>query len=85
MIKELVEINYAPVIILLFFLVFIFTNDYFTKRIRTLFLLEDVLLLCLIVADSIENWTASLDTLTPIRILMSAIGYSIRPAIIYVI
>lgn len=85
MIKELIEINYASVIILLFFLVFIFTNDYFPKRIRTLFLLADILLLCLIAADSIEYWAASLDTLTPIRILMSAIGYSIRPVIIYVI
>ena len=85
MIKELVEINYASVIILLFFLVFIFTNDYFPQRIRTLFLLADVLLLCLVVADSIEYWTASLDALTPTRILMSAIGYSIRPVIIYVI
>ena len=85
MIKELVEINYASVIILLFFLVFIFTNDYFPQRIRTLFLLADVLLLCLVVADSIEYWTASLDTLTPTRILMSAIGYSIRPVIIYVV
>ena len=85
MIKELIEINYASVVILLFFLVFIFTNDYFTQRIRTLFLLADVLLLCLVVVDSIEYWTASLDTLTPLRILMSAIGYSIRPVIIYVV
>ena len=85
MIKELIEINYASVIILLFFGVFIFTNDYFPKRIRTLFLLADGLLLFLVVADSIEYWTSSLDTLTSVRILMSAIGYSIRPIIIYVI
>lgn len=85
MIQELIEINYASVVILLFFLVFIFTNDYFAQRIRTLFLLADVLLLCLVVVDSIEYWTASLDTLTPLRILMSAIGYSIRPVIIYVV
>ena len=85
MIKELVEIDYASVVILLFFLVFIFTNDYFPQRIRTLFLLADILLLCLVAADSIEYWAASLDVLTPIRILMSAIGYSIRPVIIYVV
>ncbi len=85
MIQDLIEINYASVVILLFFLVFIFTNDYFAQRIRTLFLLADVLLLCLVVVDSIEYWTASLDTLTSLRILMSAIGYSIRPIIIYVV
>ena len=85
MAKSLIEINYAPVVILACLLVFIFTNDYFARRVRMLFLLASILLLCLVVADSMEYWAASLDTLTPIRTLISAIGYSLRPSIIYVV
>ena len=85
MLKELVEINYASIVTLVCLLVFIFTNDYFTKRVRTLFLTASLMLLGLVLADSVEYWTASLEHLTPVRILMSAIGYSLRPIIIYVV
>lgn len=79
------EINYASIVTLVCLLVFIFTNDYFTKRVRTLFLTASLMLLGLVVADSVEYWTASFEHLTPVRILMSAIGYSLRPIIIYVV
>lgn len=85
MFKELVEIDYATIVTLICLLVFIFTNDYFAKRIRSLFLVASLMLLCLVVVDSVEYWTASLNYLTPVRILMSAIGYSLRPIIIYVV
>ena len=85
MLKELIEINYATVITLSCLLVFIFTNDYFTKRIRSLFLVACLMLFGLVGADTVEYWCAALDHLTPVRILMSAIGYSLRPMIIYVV
>lgn len=85
MFKELVEINYAPVVSLGCLLIFILTNNYFNKRTRTLFLVSCILVLCLTVADSIEYWTASFHTLSPLRIWMSAIGYSIRPVILFVV
>ena len=85
MLKELIEINYATVITLSCLLVFIFTNDYFTKRIRSLFLMACLMLFGLVGADTVEYWCAALDHLTPVRILMSAIGYSLRPMIIYVV
>lgn len=85
MLKELVEMNYAAVASLLCLLVFIMTNNYFQKRIRTLFLVACAFLLCLVFVDSIEYWTASFHTLSPLRIWMSAIGYSIRPAILFMV
>lgn len=85
MVKELIQVNYASLIMVVCLFVFIITNDYFSQRIRVLFLTSCGLFLCLIAADSVEYWCASLDTFTPIRICMSAIGYSLRPLIIYVV
>lgn len=85
MFKELVEINYATVASMFCLLIFIITNNYFNKRVRVLYLIACVMVLCLAMADSIEYWTATFDTLSPLRIWMSAIGYSIRPAIVYVV
>ena len=85
MFKELVEINYATVASMFCLLIFIITNNYFNKRVRVLYLMACIMVLCLAMADSIEYWTATFDTLSPLRIWMSAIGYSIRPAIVYVV
>lgn len=85
MLKELLQVHYASFIMIICLSVFIITNDYFTKRIRTLFLFSCGLFFCLMVADSIEYLYASRDTFSPVRILMSAMGYSLRPLIIYVV
>ena len=85
MIKELIQMNYASLIIMVSLFVFILTNDYFVQRIRVLFLISCGLFLLLMAADSVEYWCASLKTFTPLRTLMSAIGYSLRPLIIYVV
>lgn len=85
MIKELVGINYATIIMLICLFVFLLTNDYFDARTHKLFFLSDILLLCLVTVDSVEYWTASLDHFVSARVWMSAIGYSLRPLIIYVV
>lgn len=85
MIKDLVAMNYASILTLVCLLVFIFTNDYFVRRLRLLFLVSCFMLLTLVTADSIEYWTASLNYYTPVRTLMSAIGYSLRPIVIFVV
>lgn len=85
MVKELVGMNYATLVILACLLVFIFTNDYFSKKVRSLFLTAGMMVLCLVIVDSVEYYTASLSYFTPLRTLMSAIGYSLRPTIIYVV
>ena len=85
MIKDLVLMDYAAVMLTICLLSFIITNDYFAKRTRELFLRACFLLLVLVVADSIEYWTATFNHFSILRVWMSAIGYSLRPAIIYVI
>lgn len=85
MLKELISVDYATVLMNICLLVFLFTNDYFELRIRRLFCMSSILLLCLALADSLEFWTASLDHFIPLRTLMSAIGYSVRPLILYLV
>lgn len=77
--------DYAAVMLALCLLIFIITNDYFPIRIRKLFLTACLLLLLLIATDTVEYWTASFQQLSVLRIWMSAIGYSLRPAIIYLL
>ena len=43
------------------------------------------MLIVLVAADSVEYWTASFDEFSVLRVWMSAIGYSLRPAIICVV
>ena len=85
MIIELLQVNYATLIIVVCLFVFIVTNDYFARRIRTLFLISCAMIVGLMVADSVEYWCASGNTFTPLRTLTSAIGYSLRPFIIYMV
>ena len=85
MVKDLILMDYAAVMLVICLLSFIITNDYFAKRTRKLFLRACFLLLILVAADSIEYWTATFDHFSKLRVWMSAIGYSLRPAIIYVI
>ena len=84
MVKELLMMNYAAVMLTICLLIFIITNNYFHKNVRSLFLVSCMLLLILVAADSVEYWTASLDHLSALRIWMSAIGYSLRPSIVFV-
>lgn len=84
MAKELILMDYAAVMLAVCLLIFIITNNYFHKRVRKLFLAACMLVLLLITVDSVEYWTASLDHLSVLRVWMSAIGYSLRPAIVFV-
>lgn len=85
MLKQLILMNYATVILIVCLLIFILTNNYFDQKVRKLFLTACLLVLCLVVVDSVEYWTATLNHPSTLRIWMSAIGYSLRPAIIFVV
>lgn len=85
MLHQLIQLNFGTVILMICLLIFIMTNNYFDKRIKILFGASCMLVLCLVVADSVEYWTSTLPELTVLRIWMSAIGYSLRPAIIFVV
>ena len=85
MLYYLVQLNYATVIIMGFMLIFICTNQFFNRKITNLFVLASLCILILVIVDSVEYWLASFTYPVSARIWMSAIGYSLRPAIIYMI
>ena len=83
--SHLIQVNFATVILVVFLFVYIMTNSYFDGKIRKLYLTACLLVLCLVIADSVEHWTASFDHLVSLRIWMSAIGYSLRPTIFFTV
>ena len=85
MFHQLIQFNYATIVLIFCLLIFIVTNDYFDKKVRILFLTSSLMIVCLVLADSIEYWTSTLAVPTKLRIWMSAIGYSLRPTVIFVV
>ena len=85
MLQYIIQLNYATIILMFCLLVFIITNDYFDRKIRILFLISCTMMLCLVAADSVEYWASVTNNTQRLRIWMSAIGYSLRPTIIFVV
>ena len=79
MFHQLIHINYATLLIIVFMITFLLSNTIFSKRITRLFFISILCVLFLVIADSIETWTESLPEPTTLRILVSAIGYTLRP------
>lgn len=79
MIHQLIHVNYATILLVLFLMVFLCSNTVFKKHVTSLFLCSCFCVMILLIADSIETWTESLDHPTKLRIIVSAIGYSVRP------
>lgn len=85
MLHYLIQLNYAALLVIFFMLIFLTTNHFFDRKILCIFRLASISVLGLIVVDSIEYWTASFSYPTMLRVWMSAIGYSLRPAIIFLL
>ena len=67
MLRHLILVNYATVTLMVCLLLFIISNSYFEKQIRRLFLLACLLVLCLVIVDSVEYWTATFDHATSLE------------------
>lgn len=85
MLYNFIVINFAPLSGLLFLLIFLIFDKELDKEIQRVFLMLCVLEFVELVAYSAELWTASLAEPTFLRILLSAVGYSIRPFLIFFI
>ncbi|MGN0341857.1 MAG: GGDEF domain-containing protein [Roseburia sp.] len=85
MLHYFVQLNYAAVMLLVCLLIFVNTSHICGKRVARMFTWAILMVFALVVVDSIEYWCATLDHPTQLRILMSAIGYSLRPAIIFLL
>ncbi len=79
MIHHFIHINYTTVLLVIFMIVFLISNVSFERRTTRLFMLSITTSLILVIVDSIESYTESLAEPTTLRILMSAIGYTLRP------
>lgn len=82
---DYLTINFATVVGIFFLLGFLSVNTFLDKRIKLTFYL---LLLCELIEAlfySLELWTSTFEHLSTLRLLFSAIGYSVRPVIIYLL
>lgn len=82
---DLFSINFASCVSILFMLVFLRVNASLKVSIRRSFAILVLLELLELVAYSLEAWTATFAEPTVFRILFSAIGYSIRPVLLYLL
>lgn len=81
MIYEFVENNYVTIVITLLLTLFILTNNNFEKKTNRLFLIMAFCTSILMIEESWEVQLSLADTPNFMRIVLSAIGYSLRPII----
>ncbi len=79
MLHDLIHINYTTVLLVGFMIVFLMTNVSFEKRTARLFMASIVICFILVIVDSVESYTETWAEPSNLRILMSAIGYTLRP------
>lgn len=79
MLHHLIHVNYATILLTIFMIIFLLSNTAFTKRITRLFLYSTFCVFFLVIADSVETWTASFTEPYPLRIWVSSLGYTLRP------
>lgn len=80
---QMIQSNFIGVAILLFLTSFILTNNNFDKRTNHLFLAAIVCVLLFIAEEIWENQLALEATSSQLRVLLSAIGYTLRPMTAY--
>jgi len=83
--RGLFQLNYQSAIIAIILLVFICTNRTFPKNILSYFFMACIMGIVLTIADNIRYLTALKDQPTVLRYWSSAIGYALRPIIVYFI
>lgn len=83
MMFEIVQDNFIGVAIVLFLILFILTNNNFEKRTNRFFLNAALCILLLIIEETWEAQLALNAVYAPLRVPLSAIGYTLRPMIPY--
>ena len=85
MLYNFIVINFAPLVGLLFLFVFLVHNKKTDKKLQKFFYLLCLLEGVELIVYSMELWTASFTEPTVWRILLSAVGYAIRPILLLII
>lgn len=78
---QLIEENFIAVVVTSFLILFAYTNNNFKKNINRYFLGASLCILCLIIEEAWEARLALAATPATMRIVLSAIGYTLRPMI----
>lgn len=79
MLHDFIQLNFTTILSCLFLSVFILTNHLFSWKVIRLFWVTIGCTIALVAADSLELWAATWTHPSQFRVLMSAIGYSLRP------
>lgn len=77
------ESNLAPCVSIVFLLIFLRENSMLESGIKRNFYQLIALEVAELIAYNVELWTVTLPEPTTLRLLMSAIGYTIRPLLVY--
>jgi len=80
MLFDIIQNNYACVVISVVFLVFIITDKSFEFKIEMFFIVAIAIVMCLTIVDNLELFEAQKSYPTLARKIYSAIGYALRPA-----
>lgn len=83
MMREMIQQNFMAVAIIMFLILFILSNSSFDKKTNRLFLCSAVCVLLFIIEEAWERQFAQRDTYSYIRVVLSAIGYMLRPMTAY--
>ena len=78
---DYLAINFASVAGFIFLLIFLLTNASLDPKIKRIFYLLILLEFVEMLTYSLELWTTTFATLSPLRLWLSAVGYSVRPFI----
>lgn len=82
---DYLTINFATVTGVFFLLIFLSLNASLDKKVKSLFYLLLLFESIEALVYSLELWTSTFEQLSIFRLLFSAVGYSVRPVILYLI
>lgn len=85
MLFEMIQSNFVAVAITSFLMLFILTNNNFDKKTNRLFLAAAICVFILIIEEAWEAQLALKTTYSPLRVMLSAIGYFLRPMVPYLL
>ena len=85
MFHDYIQIYFSTIILSIFIFIFVNANPVLSKKSIHRFSLASIAVILLVIAECTELWCASLSHPVTLRVVVSIIGYFLRPGIIYLI
>lgn len=80
---DYISVNYASLVGIVFLLIYLYINRAMDKQITRIFCVIGFLELSELIVHGLEVWTSTFSEPTMLRVLLSAVGYTLRPILIY--